>query len=281
MNELLGFLREGAQGDLLPWTVHQAAAETFQQTPAQVEALALAEGLLPARYQRNRQIISVQDQARLFASTVAVLGCGGLGGYILEELVRLGVGTIVAVDPDVFEEHNLNRQVLSTTKTLGTAKVDAAVERLAQINPSVTVRALRQAIGSDNGEEILTGCDLAVDALDSISARLDVSRVCSRMKIPLVHGAIAGWYGHVVTQLPGEDTLERIYAAKDKDKGIETGLGNPSFTPAVVASLQVAEACKYLLKRGQSLSGTMLFVNLLDMEVEKISLGEAPPPESP
>src|SRR6266567_2964839 len=114
MEELHRFLREHAEGDLLPWLAQNAAAERFGFSLAHVEETALAAGFLPARYQRNRQAISVNQQLTLFRSRVAVIGCGGLGGYVIEELARLGVGTIIAIDPDVFEEHNLNRQILSS-----------------------------------------------------------------------------------------------------------------------------------------------------------------------
>lgn len=70
------------------------------------------------------------------------------------------------------------------------------------------------------------------------------------MGIPLVHGAIAGWYGHIATVLPGDATLRDLYACHGGEKGIEQQLGTPSFTPAVVASLQAAEACKLLLGMG-------------------------------
>ena len=83
------------------------------------------------------------DQLRLFRSRVAVIGCGGLGGYLIEQLARLGVGTLVLVDPDVFEEHNLNRQLLSSPAHLGIPKVDVARERVAAINPAVTVEPHR------------------------------------------------------------------------------------------------------------------------------------------
>src|SRR6185369_3162533 len=104
-----------------------------------VEEVALDRGILPARYQRNRKAISVQDQLTLFRSRVAVIGCGGLGGYVVEELARLGVGTIVVIDPDVFEEHNLNRQLFSSPANLDTAKVEAAAKRIGEVNPAVNL----------------------------------------------------------------------------------------------------------------------------------------------
>lgn len=272
MVALKTFLKESAVAGLISWQRQQEAAEKFRLSVAEVEAVILQAELLPARYQRNQQMISTGQQLQLFKSSVAVVGCGGLGGYILEELARLGVGRIVAIDPDVFEEHNLNRQLLSSIELLGTSKVDAAVQRIAEINPAVTVSAVNAAFDKENGRDMLGAVTLVVDAVDNIPTRLDLAEVCSQLKIPLVHGAIAGWFGQVVTVYPGEDTLQKLYGNWTKGKGIEAKLGNPSFTPAVAASLQVAEACKLLLSQGRPLSKRMLSVNLLDMQFDEIPL---------
>src|SRR5512136_1109406 len=125
MEKLRDFLRALSDGDLLSWHHQTFAATYFNMTFAQVERIALEIGLLPARYQRNRNTISVKEQLRLFRAHVAVIGCGGLGGYVIEELARLGVGRITAIDPDVFEEHNLNRQLFSSPENLGKPKVEA------------------------------------------------------------------------------------------------------------------------------------------------------------
>jgi len=276
MEDALDFLKEGTRDGLLPWSAQCAAAGRFGLSHAQLEGLALDNGLFPARYQRNRNMISLDEQRRLFQSRVAVIGCGGLGGYVIEELARLGVGHIVAIDPDIFEEHNLNRQILSTPATLGKAKVDAALHRVTEINPAVTVTPIRDAFCLANGFEFLAGVQVAVDALDSISYRLELAEVCTTAGIPMVHGAIGGWYGHVATQLPGDTTVQSIYRHWVAGKGIEQQLGNPSFTPAVVASLEVAEVCKVLLGKGELLRNRKLSIDLLEMEVQEISYQDLP-----
>jgi molybdopterin-synthase adenylyltransferase len=270
MNEIRPFMQEQAVGGYLPWLSQIATAERFGTTVAAVEEEALTAGILPARYQRNRQAISVADQLTLFRSRVAVIGCGGLGGYVIEELARLGVGTIVAVDPDIFEEHNLNRQILSTPATLGRPKVDAAAARVAEINPAVTLLPFRAAYAPENGNELLKGCDVVVDGLDSIPTRLALAGTCADLGIPLVHGAIGGWYGQVATQYPGEDTIQSLYSRWVEGKGVEQQLGNPSFTPALVASIETAEVCKILMGTGATLRNRKLSINLLDMEFEEV-----------
>jgi molybdopterin/thiamine biosynthesis adenylyltransferase len=272
MDGLAEFVRDHADGELLSWANQRLAVESFSVSIAKVEEIALRQGILPARYQRNRQAITVTSQLTIFRSCVAVIGCGGLGGYVVEELARLGVGRIVVIDPDIFEEHNLNRQLFSSPGNLGRAKVAAAAARVNEINPAVTLVPIQDAFSSGNGEELLKGCQIVVDALDSIQVRLELAEVCSTMNVPLVHGAIAGWYGHVTTQLPGDTTLQTIYRSWKGGKGVEQTLGNPSFTPAVVASLEVAEVCKLLLGQGVSLRGRQLVIDLLAMEMNIISV---------
>ena len=273
MGDLRDYLLGRAQGDLLRWADQQAIAEAYGVTVGQVEGAALEAGLLPARYQRNRMTLSTADQLKLFRSEVAVIGCGGLGGYIVEELARLGVGRLKAIDPDIFEEHNLNRQLMSTIAALGRPKVEATATRVAQINPAVQLLPSRERFCKENGRLLLNGADVAVDALDNVTTRLELAGVCADLGIPLVHGSIGGWYGQVVSQFPGENTLQTIYGRCADGVGVEKHLGNPSFTPAVVASLEVAEVCKILLGRGTPITGAMLVINLLDMEFSKFKIG--------
>jgi molybdopterin/thiamine biosynthesis adenylyltransferase len=272
MDSLPFFIRDHADVQLLSWDRQIEAATCFGVTLAQVEEIALERGILPARYQRNRQAISVSDQLTIFRSCVCVVGCGGLGCYVIEELARLGVGKIVVIDPDVFEEHNLNRQLFSTPANLGTAKVNAAASRIGEINPAVTLIPVQTALSLENGASLLDGCQIVVDALDSIKVRLELAAVCTSKSIPLVHGAIAGWFGHVATQFPGDATLQTIYQTWESGEGVEQRLGNPSFTPALVASLEVAEVCKILLGQGTPLRGRQLIIDLFSMDIQVVTL---------
>ncbi len=272
MSDLARYLRDNADNGLLPWQTQVSAADQYGMTCGLVEEAALALGILPSRYQRNRRAFSVAQQLILFRSRVTVIGCGGLGGYVIEQLARLGIGHIVAVDPDVFEEHNLNRQILSTLRNLGHAKVEAASIRVAEINPSVTLIPIKDAFSPANGRQVLEGSTVVVDALDSIQVRLELAKLCTELSVPLVHGAIGGWFGHVATQFPGDGSIETMYQGWVGGKGIETELGNPAFTPAVVASLEVAEVCKILLGEGEPLQRRKLSIDLLAMEFHEIGL---------
>jgi len=274
MLQLRDFILKEAQGDLLPCSAQVTAAERFNLSLNKVEEAALELGLLPARYQRNRHCISTLQQYSLFRSRAVIIGCGGLGGYLIEELARLGVGNLVLIDYDVFEEHNLNRQLLSSADVLNRPKVDVALERVRAINPAVNVTPLKTFFSSENGRELVLGADVVLDGLDTIPARLELAHICHEMSVPVVHGAIGGWYGQIATQMPGDNISPQIFGITPPHKGIETDLGNPSFTPGVVASLQVAEACKILLREGRCLSRRFLFINLLDMEIVEVKLSK-------
>lgn len=277
MDAARAFLAENAEGDLVAWPHQVEAMRRFHLSCADAERVILQAGLLPKRYQRNRRMISTAQQLQLFESRVAIVGCGGLGGYVLEELARMGVGDLVAIDPDIFEEHNLNRQLLSNPATLGRNKALAAVDRVAEVNPAVAVHPIQAAFTADRAGEFVAGAAVVVDALDSVEARLELAAGCATLGIPLVSGSIAGWFGYVMTIFPGEKTLERLFSRWSGGRGIEADLGNPAFTPAVVASLEVAEAVKILLGTGAPLRNRVLCVNLLDMEVDSVAM-DGPPP---
>ncbi len=223
------------------------------------------------RYSRNVKTLSIEENDSLKDFKVCVVGCGGLGGYIIEELGRLGIGSITAVDGDAFDESNLNRQLLSEMDNLGCSKAKAAKERMARVNPQITVIPIQQRLTADNGLEIIKGHDAIVDALDNIESRIVLEELAESAGIPLVHGAIAGWFGQVTTVFPGDRSLSRLYPS-GATHGIEKELGNPSFTPAMVASIQVAEIVKVLIKRGTTLRKKILVINLLNQEYEVIEL---------
>ncbi len=217
------------------------------------------------RYIRNHTSISKEENQILKESKVAVVGCGGLGGHIIEMLGRIGLGTITAIDGDIFDETNLNRQLLCNEGNIGQSKAQAAKERIEIVNSEIEIIVKNVYLDRDSGEELLRGHDLVVDALDNIESRFIVQEVCKKLGIPLVHGAIAGWYGQVTTIYPGDDTLNKIYGKK-QDKGAEKELGNPAFTPNLISSIQVAEVVKLITKKGTNLRKTLLLIDILDQE---------------
>ena len=216
-------------------------------------------------------MLSAEENASLSKFKVCVVGCGGLGGYIIEMLARLGIGNLTVVDGDVFDESNLNRQLLSDMDSLGKSKALKAKDRISIVNPLINVKAVNERLTKENGLEILEEHDVVVDALDNIESRLLIQKLAEELNIPLVHGAIAGWYGQVTTILPGDKTLDLLYS-NSGNRGLEAELGNPSFTPALVASIEVSEVLKILINRGDLLRRKLLIINTLNQEYEVITL---------
>ena len=219
------------------------------------------------RYVRNTNTFSLAEFARIKESKVCVIGCGGIGGYAIEMLARLGIGHLTVVDGDIFDETNLNRQLLCEEGNLGESKAEAAEKRVRKINSEVGVSVVKEYITEENCRHIISGCDIVVEALDNMSVRKMLAKACADENIPMVHGAMAGWYAQVAVIAPGDNALNKIYPC-DKHKGAEKELGNPSFTPALVASLEVTEAIKVLLHKGVSLESRMLSIDLLLQEYD-------------
>jgi len=219
------------------------------------------------RYERNINALTSEENERLKGFRVCVAGCGGLGGYVIEHLGRLGVGFITVVDGDVFEESNLNRQLLSDEKVLGESKAIQAKTRMSMVNSDIEVKAVNEILAEHNCEKILEGHDIIIDALDNVATRFILEEVAEKLNIPLIHGAIAGWYGQVCVIMPGKPVFSKIYRAPD-EKGMENEQGNLSFTAAVTASVEVAEAIKVLLGRNDTLAGKFLTLDLLNNEFE-------------
>jgi molybdopterin/thiamine biosynthesis adenylyltransferase len=220
------------------------------------------------RYQKNREMLSTQECDMLHEKRVCVVGCGGLGGYVIEMLGRLGIGYLTVVDGDDFDMSNLNRQLLSQEDNLSQSKAFEAKQRMAAVNSEVEVNPIEAFLTEENALEILSAHDVIVDATDGIATRFCLQEMAKKLEIPLVYGAIGGWYAQVCTILPGDDTLNRIYKSHI-GKGIEQRLGNPSFTPALAASTQVSEVLKLLLGRGDLLRHRLLIMDLYwnDFEV--------------
>ena len=222
---------------------------------------------MDACYARNVPALTEAECLLLQRKQAAVIGCGGLGGHLLELLARIGVGHLVAVDGDVFDETNLNRQLLSEVSLLGMKKAEAARRRLAQVNPRVEVHAVPVFLTEENAEELLRGCDVVLDGQDSAGARKSLSKVCEKLKIPLIHGAVSGWVAQAAISLPGDGLIDRLYPerADVPDKSVL------SFTPALCASVQAALCVKLLTGRPVE-TGKLYYFDLLHQEFETIPM---------
>lgn len=222
---------------------------------------------MEARYIRNLGAITEADCDLLRQKTVLVVGCGGLGGYLMEYLARIGIGTIRCVDGDVFDETNLNRQILATTETLGKAKVQAAADRLRVVNPDVAVQPIHAFLDQSNAGEFVQGCHMVLDALDNIPTRRILADVCAQANIPYVFGAISGWVAQAGISMPGDRMIQTLYpdGIEVKDKSVL------SFTPAMCAALQASLCVSFLLGHPVE-TGKLHYFDLFCEEYEKIPI---------
>ena len=242
-----------------------------------VEALSL--GIYPYRYIRNRETISGEEQLRLSKSCVAVVGAGGLGGQVILLLARVGVGHIVVVDYDRFDETNLNRQALSSQKAIGKSKSEEAVMVVGSINPGVLITPHQVKIDPSNAREVLKGSDVIVDALDNIPARFTIEDASKSMGIPLVHGALAGLEGQLMTVFPDDPGIKRLYGSSatggEKSKSPEAVLGVPVLMPSLIATLQATEVLKIILKRGRLFRNVMVHMDLESGKMNEFTFGDS------
>lgn len=217
------------------------------------------------RYIRNIPALSEQECALLQTKKAAVIGCGGLGGHIIDILARVGVGALRVVDGDVFEPTNLNRQLLSSVPSLGVKKAEAAKAHIARVNPEVSVEAVSDFLTEENARQLIAGCDVVLDALDNIVSRKILSSACCEAGIPYIYGAIQGWVAQAAVSMPENNLVELLYPEEIeiRDKSVL------SFTPALCAALQTSLCVKLLTGRPVQ-PGTVYYFDLLNQEFEQI-----------
>ncbi len=243
----------------------RALSAKFQCSQLRVFLSAMEQGIIPKRYLRNLESLSVAEQHELARSRVAIIGAGGLGGQAILTLARLGIGEMVVVDPDIFEESNLNRQALCSVDRLGRSKARVAAETVQAVNPGVEVEAHQKRFAPDNAPGLLAGVQVVVDCLDSVEDRLTLEQAAKELGIPMVHAAIDGFLAQMMSIYPQDSGLVLLYGREGKTPA--SPLGNPVFAPAVAAVFQALEVMKILLGRG-----TIIRNGLLSLELETCRL---------
>ena len=220
-------------------------------------------------FSKNSAIFSPEEMSVLADKKILVAGCGGLGSSVIELLSRSGIGHLIVADGDQFEPSNMNRQILCTPDTLGSSKARAAAQRILSINPDCDVQAVCCRLDKANLKDLLPGCDLVIDALDSVSGRLMLEDACEEAGLFLIHGAVNGWFLQAGVCPPGAGMLHTLYASHDQDGPSGGGIAMTVFT---CAAFEVSEAIKHLLHRPDTFTGKFLLFDLLSKETEIIHL---------
>ncbi len=240
-------------------------AARFNISLIDVDRAALGQGIWPCRYSRHSSLLTLDEQMTLLDSTVAVAGCGGLGGHAASLLARLGIGRLILVDPDQFEESNLNRQLFCTVDTLCMNKAVAAAGALAKINPAVSAEPVEK--GVEHSGHVFGMADVVMDCLDNVPSRRFLASMCRNNGTPLVHGAVSRTCGQLCVEVSGSAVLERLYPARCSGDTVRND-SVLSFSVAAVAAIQCSEVLKLLLGRPSVLQGTHVFFDIDQLEFE-------------
>lgn len=211
-----------------------------------------------SRYIRQTMLpqIGEEGQKRLLESTVAVIGCGGLGAPVLTSLALAGVGTLRLIDHDTVSLTNLNRQFFYEEADLGKYKCERASDFLHRRNSGVCLQPICECLTEENAGGLLDGADVVVDCVDRIGTRRHVGAAVRRLGISLVEGGVHGFYGYVLPILPGRSAcLECMMAGGGAEKTPVPAVGAVA---GVIGSLQAVECIRILLGLDHVLYGKML-----------------------
>ena len=226
------------------------------------------------RYSRQIMLdeIGFVGLEKLRKAKVCVVGVGGIGNPVVTQLTAMGIGKLKIVDRDIIEISNLHRQHLYTENDIGKVKVEAAKERLEQINSNVEIEALPNSVTKYTAENIVKGFDIVVDALDSIDARYALNDACIKLNIPLIYAGALGMLGSICTIIPNKSACLRcIFPALDEDDmpTCSTEGVHPSIL-YLVGGIQVSEVVKIIVGDKPTLENKLLYIDLNDLSLEKV-----------
>jgi molybdopterin/thiamine biosynthesis adenylyltransferase/rhodanese-related sulfurtransferase len=235
-----------------------------------------------ARYSRHLLIpeIGEEGQQKLLDSRMLLIGAGGLGSPAALYLAAAGVGHIGIIDADIVDESNLQRQIAHSLNTLGSPKVDSAKRAIEALNPDVEVTTYRERLTSENIDRILDdGWEIVVDGADNFPTRYLLNDATVWRGIPVVHGSIYRFEGHVTVFKPGDGPCYRcLYPAPPPPElapSCSEG-GVLGVLPGIIGTLQTNEALKLAVGMGDALVGRLLMVDALATEFNEVRIRRNP-----
>jgi tRNA A37 threonylcarbamoyladenosine dehydratase len=224
-------------------------------------------------FDRTEKLIGKEGVKSLKQSRVIIFGVGGVGSYVAEALIRSGIGFLTIVDKDVIDATNLNRQIMANVKTIGILKVNALRRRLRYINPLATIHSMHTCYLPENSHEFhLQDYDYVIDAVDMITAKIDLAVNCQALNIPIISSMgtgnklnpslfeIADIYETSICPLAkvmrkelraqNVNALKVVYS-KEKPLIKDNPPGSISFMPSVAGLLIAGEVVNDILKSGK------------------------------
>jgi len=233
------------------------------------------------RYSRHLVLpeVGLEGQARLKAASVLVVGAGGLGSPVALYLAAAGVGRLGLLDFDRVDASNLQRQVLFGSTSLGRPKVDAARERLADLNPEIRIETHEARLTSQNALELLGGYDVIVDGTDNFPTRYLVNDACVMLAKPNVHGSIFRFEGQASVFDATRGPCYRCLYPDPPPPGMVPSCaegGVLGVLPGVIGVIQAIEAIKLVLGRGDTLIGRLLLFDAWSMSFRELQVRKDP-----
>lgn len=226
----------------------------------------------------NRQIIlrsvDFEGQEKLKASTMLILGLGGLGCAASQYLAVAGVGKLILVDFDSVALSNLQRQVLHNDERLDMLKVESAKLSLEQLNPHIEIETVPYLLEDAELERLIAKSDVVLDCSDNVDTRNQLDRLCEQCRVPLISGAAIRMEGQVSVftyqkNSPTYRSLSRLFG-QNVLSCVEAGVLAPIV--GLVGSIQALEAIKVRLNIGKNLSGRLLLIDGLNMSIREVKL---------
>ena len=234
------------------------------------------------RYGRHLLLpeVGLEGQTKLLESKVLLLGAGGLGSPTALYLAAAGVGTLGIVDDDDVDLSNLQRQVIHTTETVGTPKVDSAERAIKALNPDVRVQKFATRLKADNIMEILgEGWDVVVDGVDNFPTRYLLNDATVRLGIPVVSASILGFDGQLSVFKPHDGPCYRCLYPVPPPAELAPSCGANGVLgvlPGTMGLLQATEVIKLIVGTGEPLIGRLLLYEALGATFTELKVRRDP-----
>jgi len=234
-----------------------------------------------SRYARHLTLpeVGMEGQVLLKASSVLIVGAGGLGSPLALYLAAAGVGTLGLVDFDEVDVTNLQRQILYGTEDIGNQKLESASRRISSVNPHVKVVLHSCRLDSENALDIMEKYDVIVDGTDNFPTRYLVNDACVLLGKPNVYGSIYRWEGQVSVFARKDGPCYRCLFREPPPPGMVPSCaeaGVLGVLPGIVGSLQALEVIKIVLGKGDGLVGRLLIFDALELKWREVKLRRNP-----
>ena|SRR3989344_5695829 len=233
------------------------------------------------RYARHILLPEVgkAGQEKIKNSKILIIGIGGLGSPASLYLAASGVGTLGLVDFDKVEKHNLHRQIIYNTKSVGKQKILAAKKTLQELNSDIKINTYSKPLTSQNALEIIKDYDLVIDCTDNIPSRYLINDACSILNKPFIYGSIFKFDGQVSVFNQNNSACYRCLFPKPPQPGMiptcnEAGV--LGVLPGVIGLIQATEALKIVLGIGTTLSNRLMIYDALNMKFEDVQINKNP-----